>query len=379
MNILVIPSWYPMGADKLMGIYHKEFCQSLAKRKDVNVNMLFLDRQLLSKPIKYLRITKREVINEDGYKVYVRRIMDLNRISPKLAIKHYAKMLDKAFREYLKNNPKPDVIHAMVSIPAGYGACLLGKKYNIPVVVTEHASYFLDFFKEPFEEFGKFVLNNAYFTTVSSYMAKSLEEKYEVKCDILPNQVDINSFQKKKKKSDQLNLVIVSAFRKGKHVDHAIMALKKLVDAKKLDKVMLTIIGEGMDNYYVDKCHELGMDKYVDFVGRKNKNEVASIVSQSDILIITSEKETFGIPGIEALAAGVPVISSKCGGPEEYIDEACGKLYEVGDTEALSKAILEVANNLDKYDYGNLRQVASRFSEESVVSKALEIYDKIRK
>ncbi len=134
-----------------------------------------------------------------------------------------------------------------------------------------------------------------------------------------------------------------------------------------------------MDNYYLDRCHSLDMDKYVKFVGRKTKDEVANIINNSDILIITSEKETFGIPGIEALAAGVPVISSKCGGPEEYLNDKCGKLYEVGDIKGLASAIELVAKNLDKYDFQVLRNVAMQYSQEEVINKALEIYTKVRK
>ncbi len=224
MNILVIPSWYPMGRDKLMGIYHKEFCEALALRDNIKVNMLFLDRQPLSKPFKYMFMNKKEVIKESNYNVYVSRILDFNKINKNLALKHYVTSLEKAFKEYLKNNPKPDIIQAMVSIPAGYGACLLGKKYNIPVVVQEHASYFLDFFKGDLKPFGEYVLNNSYFTTVSSFMAHELENLNGYKADVLPNQVDITKFKYQKKDHQELRLVIVSAFRKGKHVDHALEA-----------------------------------------------------------------------------------------------------------------------------------------------------------
>ena len=55
MNVLVIPSWYPNGSiDKLMGIYHKEYCEALAKCDNINVNMLYIDRQRLNAPFKYL-------------------------------------------------------------------------------------------------------------------------------------------------------------------------------------------------------------------------------------------------------------------------------------------------------------------------------------
>ena len=57
MNVLVIPSWYPSGKDKLMGIYHKEFCEALVS-KNINVNMLFIERERLNNPIKYLFVPR---------------------------------------------------------------------------------------------------------------------------------------------------------------------------------------------------------------------------------------------------------------------------------------------------------------------------------
>lgn len=54
MNVLIIPSWYPNGKDMLMGVYHKEFCESLINYQNIKANMLFIERERLNNPIKYL-------------------------------------------------------------------------------------------------------------------------------------------------------------------------------------------------------------------------------------------------------------------------------------------------------------------------------------
>ncbi len=379
MNILVIPCWFPNGTDKLIGVYHKEFCEALGARENINVNMLYIDRQGLKNAPKYLFMKKKEVIKEHNYDVYMTKMIDIQKISFDAQMKRYSKVLEKAFKEYLKDNPKPDVIHAQVTIPSGYAACLIGKKYNIPVVVTEHATYYKRFFEDASKKYGDYVLENAYFTTVSSFMAKEIA-KHKVKCSVLPNLVDTEIFKKEHKIPEGLRIVTASALRQGKRIDDTIMALKKIKEIEPDIDAKLTIIGDGfLEDYYKNKCHELEMDKDVDFVGRKTKKEIADIFQNQTLLVLASDNETFAIPGVEALASGMPVVSTKCFGPEEYIDNKCGKLVDIGDTDSLAKAILDVYHNIDKYDIKYLREVADRYSAKSVTDKAIKIYQDLTK
>ena len=379
MNILVIPTWYPSGQDKLMGNYHKEFCEALCENKEIHVNMLFIERERLNNPIKYLFMPKEDVIQEQGYKTYITRMLNVEPISFAWQLKRYVKKLDKAFKKYLKENPKPDILHAMVTIPAGYAACILGNKYHIPVVVTEHSSYYKRFFEGKNKKYGSYVLNNAKYTTVSNFMAEYIRSK-NIACEVLPNVINTEIFNKPRKKINSLKLITVAALRQGKRIDDIIAALKIIVKQRKDLNPKLTIVGDGFwEDEYKRKCHELNMDKYVHFVGRKNKSEIAQILVKHNIFVIASQKETFCIPGVEALASGLPIVSTKCLGPEEYINDKCGKLVEVGNIEALANAIIEVYQNLDHYDVSELKKVAQRYSRKEVVKKALKIYKEILK
>lgn len=138
LNVLVVPTWYPSGADKIMGIYHKEFTEALALNKDINVNMLYIDRQRLNNPIKYLFTKKKLIENEKEYKVYKYKMLNLGKISFKLQLYFYTLCLKRSFKNYLKENDCPDIIHAHVTVPAGYACSKIGRIYNIPVIVTEH-------------------------------------------------------------------------------------------------------------------------------------------------------------------------------------------------------------------------------------------------
>lgn len=375
MKVLVIPTWYPNGEDKLMGIYHKEFTENL-NNYGISADMLFIDRQRLSNPIKYLFMRKKIIDNEINYKVYIYRMLNLSPISFKLQLKSYVKKMDKAFKTYLKYNDLPDILHAHVTVPAGYAACLLGKKYNIPVVVTEHCGNVERFYNgDILKEYGTYVLNNSTYSTVSNYM-KNVVLKYTDNCEVIPNLVNITPFNNnsKRKLTKTFKLVSVCALREGKRLDIAFKAIKILVK-KGLD-IHLDIIGDGFyENYYINLCNELNLNKYVSFLGRKNKFEIAGILKKEHTLLISSELESFGIPGIEAMASGLPIISTDCLGPPEYINKDIGVICKVNDPADMANKIEYMISNYSKYDSKKIKEQANKYSPEVVIKNTIKIYE----
>ena len=377
MRVLVIPSWYPNGEDKLMGIYHKEFTEAL-NIYGIEANMLFIERERISKPLNYLFMKKKEIINERNYKVYIHKLLNLEPINFNLGMKLYTKKLEKAFKEYLKNNKKPNVIHAQVAIPAGYAACALGKKYNIPVIVTEHYSQFENFYKDnKYKKYSEYVFKNSTYSTVSKYM-RDVVLKYTNECHIIPNLVDTKTFNNniKRKKNKTFNLVCICALRIGKNVDIAIKSIRKLKD-KNYD-IHLDIIGDGFNkDYYEQLSKELDLNKQITFHGRKTKKEIAEILKKEHALLITSRLETFGIPGIEAMASGIPIISTNCCGPTEYINNKVGVICNIEDVDDMTNKIQYVINNYDKYDSDYIKKFANKYSKEEVIKKTIKLYKKI--
>lgn len=380
MKVLVVPTWYPTGEDKLMGNYHKEFTEAL-NEFGVEANMLFIDRQRLSKPFKYFFSNKKELEQEENYRVYKYKMLNWAPISFKIQQKMYLNKLKKAYKNYVKIEGKPDIIHAHVTVPAGYAACKLGKKYNIPVIVTEHCAKLERFFEDgQFKKYGEFVLKNSQYSTVSNYMKKYMQQHTD-NCIVLPNLVDTSIFNNNKKRrlEKTFRLVSVCALRDGKKIDNIFMAMSNMI--KKGNKnIHLDVVGDGFfEDYYKQQCKDLKLERYVSFLGRKTKEEISEILIKEHALIISSEIESFAIPGIEALASGIPVISTKCLGPEEYINNKCGALCEVNDIPSLVSAIEKVQKNYDKYDPKYLKSVAKKFSKEEIIPNAIKIYNKLIK
>ena len=146
LHVLVIPTWYPNGEDKLIGVYHKLFCTALAEY-GVKANMLYVDRQGLSSLPKYPTMQKLYEESNIGYMTYCRRMLDISKFSADAQLSAYYRTVEKLYKAYVKKHGKPDILHAHVTVPAGYAAAKLGEKYHIPVVITEHSSYFERFFE----------------------------------------------------------------------------------------------------------------------------------------------------------------------------------------------------------------------------------------
>ena len=379
MRVLVIPTWYPNGEDKLMGVYHKEFTYAL-NNYGIKADMLFIDRQRLSNPFKYLFMKKKEIDKETNYNVSIYKLLNLSPISFKLGINRYVKKLDYAFKDYLKHNEKPDLIHAHVTVPAGYAACIIGKKYDIPVIVTEHCGNLERFFKnDSLKKYGNFVLKNSTYSTVSKYM-KDIVLKYTNECYIIPNLVDTTPFNNDivRKRNNVFKLVSVCALREGKRLDIAFKAIKKLKEQN--IKIHLDVIGDGFyENYYKQVCDELNLHKEITFLGRKNKFEIAEILKKENALLISSELESFGIPGIEAMASGLPIVSTDCLGPTEYINSKVGVICKVNNVDDMADKIKYLIDHYEKYDNNYIRQEASRYSKEEVIKNTIKLYNKILK
>lgn len=379
LHVLVIPTWYPNGADKLMGQYHKDFCNALSLDGRMKANMLFVYRQGLSLAGKYITMKKDFVDNYENIKIYGRKMLDVCRINPDIQMKLYTKALFKAYKIYEKEHGKPDVIHAQVAVPAGYACCKLGEKIGVPVIMTEHATYFERFFHSWEEKYNDYVMKNSLITCVGDFMLDTYKEK-GVKAYILPNIVDCKKFDipHNEATNARFNVVSVGAMRKVKRYDNTMDAIKNLKD--EIPYIHYTIVGDGeSEEYFKEHCEKIGMKDYVTFVGRKNHSEIAEIFKDIDTLVVASDIETFGIPAVEALAAGLPVVSTKNFGTEMFLNSETGYLCKVNDVKDLTDAIREMYITKDIFKTERLKEIANSFDGAKVADMAYNYYKQIIK
>ena len=286
-----------------------------------------------------------------------------------------------------------DILHVHYAIPhaaVAYMAkqILLTHGINIPVVTTLHGTDItLVGSNTSFFPVAEFSINQSDgVTTVSNQLKKQTEETFEVKNEIkvIYNFIDFARFRKTDKDhfkkaiapEGEKIMVHVSNFRKVKRVDDVIQVFAR-VQAKIPCKLML--IGDGPERQKMESlCREIGLCSEIRFLGKQDA--VEELLAVSDLFIMPSESESFGLAALEAMACEVPVISSNAGGlPEVNIDGQTGFLSNIGDVEHMSVnalKILQSPDTLQKFRKAALAQ-AEKFDIQHILPKYERYYEHI--
>lgn len=251
---------------------------------------------------------------------------------------------------------KIEVLHVHYAIPhayAGYMAKKMLAEENIfiPMVTTLHGTDITLVGNHPFYKPAvTFSINNSdVVTSVSKSLKEDTLHLFDIRKEIhvVPNFIDIpkkiNPFTDCQRdlmaEKDERIITHVSNLRSVKRVKDVIEVFDRI---QKKTKAKLIIVGEGPEREYCERlCATKGIEDKVLFLG--NSNEVDKILCFTDLFILPSEKESFGLAALEAMACGVPVISSNTGGlPEVNIHGVSGFLSDVGNVDEMAENALKI-------------------------------------
>jgi len=244
-----------------------------------------------------------------------------------------------------------DLLHVHYAIPhasAAYMAKQILKRQGIiiPVVTTLHGTDITLVGKDPsYEPVVTFSINESDgVTAVSADLKKSTLEHFDVDnhIEVIPNFIDLSRFKRQKKEHfrkaicphGEKLMVHTSNFRKVKRVQDVI---RVFYEVRKSTPSKLLLVGDGPERDRMERlCRELGTCEDVRFLGKLEA--VEEVLSVADLFIMPSEKESFGLAALEAMACEVPLLTSNVGGiPELNIDGETGFLCEVGDIETMTE------------------------------------------
>ena len=218
--------------------------------------------------------------------------------------------------------------------------------------------------------------------SVSNIIQKNILNLFKINSIVIGNMIDNSLFKFRDEKKDVNNglfrFISVGHLIKGKGFDVLIYAFARAV--KKNENIVLNIIGDGEEYRNLKNIVEdLGIKKWINFLGFCPRDKIALEYSISDCFILTSRHESFGVVYIEALACGLPVIGTKCGGPEDFINDQNGILVNIDDIDDIEKAIIKISND-SSYDRKKIaRDISEKYYPDIIAKKIENIYKEVLK
>ena len=281
---------------------------------------------------------------------------------------------------------KLDILHVHYAIPhasAAFIAKQILKKQNIeiPVITTLHGTDITLVGRDPsFEPVVTFSINQSDgITAVSENLKQDTDDHFKIEKDIrvIPNFIDLARFRRLKKDhfkkaicpNGEKLIVHTSNFRKVKRIEDVVAVFQKL---REKIPVKLLLVGDGPERTKIESlCRECGDCDDIRFLGKLEA--VEEVLSVADLFVMPSEKESFGLAALEAMACEVPVISTNVGGlPELNIHGFSGYLSDVGDVESMTKFALEI---LDDKNLPTFKKNALARASVFELSKILPLYE----
>lgn len=280
-----------------------------------------------------------------------------------------------------------ELLHVHYAIPHAYAGYMTKKMLaesgiHLPMVTTLHGTDITLVGNHPsFKTAVTFSINKSdVVTSVSESLKQDTLRLFDIKVpiEVVPNFIDISAqpqgfteCQRELMAGPEERIIThISNFRPVKRIQdvvHVFEAIAREIPAK------LIMVGEGPEREYAEhRCREIGIADKVRFVG--NSNEIDKILYFSDLFLLPSEKESFGLAALEAMASGVPVISSNTGGlPEVNKAGVSGYLSEVGDVEDMAQKAVSILK--DDETLARFKKQSQAHAAQFDIKKIVPLYE----
>lgn len=286
-------------------------------------------------------------------------------------------------------NEKLNLLHVHYAIPHA-SAALFAKQIlqthniDIPIITTLHGTDITLLGKDKsFKSVIEYSINNSdKVSAVSESLRKETLESFNINrlIDVVPNFIDSSLYfpetdlllRKKYAKDNEFIITHVSNFRKVKRIQDVVYIFEEI---RKKTPAKLLMIGDGPERLQSEQlCRSLGLSKDVKYLGKLKIIE--KILSISDIFLLPSEKESFGLVALEAMASRVAIISSETGGlPEVNINGHTGYLSKVGDVKGMAENAIKLL--LDTNLLNSFKEKAYNHSKKFDLPHILPKYEKL--
>jgi glycosyltransferase involved in cell wall biosynthesis len=376
MNVLLIPSFFPTAREPYRATYIYDYARSLSIEHDVTV----VYPQQAGTPAAGAD----HFFKEEWLAPRVRFVNYSYSHLPKSWILSYLNSYRRVWRR-IRREWKIDVIFAHIAMPAGQAAVMLGKLFNLPVILVEHfgpARDWLEWTAYPkrlqYGTIGYTYRRVDYLSTVSSSLGKEITELFGATVHgKLYNPVDCDLFRPPEVRPGPIEQRVLCVTRghakdSRKGVSN-LLAAWETVNARAGGRARLDIVGERVEEL-AEQIESRGIARSCRLHPWVPPRELARLMQAAALVVISSSYETFGRSGVEALACGVPVVATRCGGPEEYVEEGNGLLVPADDPEALAEGMLAGLNRENfSPPEAMSRRARDRFGYEAICRRFTEV------
>ena len=301
---------------------------------------------------------------------------------PALQEQMSARAMRTALKRLREKGWEPDVVHAHF-LSKAYTFSTLPEADRFPFVITEHSSTLnSDSVPSRLQERMRFAYKKAdCVLAVGKGLAEHIRQYTGVEPRIVPNMLDTSVFfwSPRQRHESAFRFVTAGNLYRIKGFDILLDAMALLRD-KGMD-VRLTLIGGGDEEAALkSRTRRLCLEDSVRFTGRLPREQLAAIYRDADAFVLASRGETFGVAYIEAMAAGLPVVATRCGGPEDFVDNANGILVPPEDPAALAEGMERMVRTVGSYDGAAISAFArEKYSPEALAVRLTNIYEEIVK
>lgn len=368
-HIALISRGYPTPAYPTLGNFEADTAHALA-RAGVQVSFLAVDMRSIRRKRPWgLHIEKK-----NGITLY-RIDWPVGAVPKKLLYRLSFQALKRVWAAMVRAEGTPDLIHTLFTDYGVLGA-MMKEKTGIPLYLSENFSRINT---DPIDPALKAAAAYAYakadvIQTVSPAFQKRLKEVFGADSVEIPNLPDLTLFSYKDGPKDDL-LVSTGRITREKGMPELLEAFFRLKDD--FPQLRLELFGEGDQRPLLEQtAAEQGVSHRVTFHGNTEREDIAETYARAKWFALCSHHETFGLAFIEAWAAGLPVLATRCGGPEHLITEQNGVLVPVGDISAIEAGLRKLMR--ENYDRKKIaRAIESEFSEERIIGEIVAQYENL--
>lgn len=382
IRLLIIPSWYPPDG----GHFFREHAEALAAEGcivDVLVNRMVGMSKFRLPDLRHLKrfhVSPGQGTRE--IRTFTLKIPFLNRKSINIWISRYVRHCEK----YLARYGKPDLMIVHSVLWAGPVALKISQKHNIPYLVVEHRSRFILNSPEArsmvksadLPVICKVLGGSVKIITVSENLRKGLLSLFPdlvQKTLTIPNMVDTEYFNytSGSRSTDPFVFLYVGLLERVKGLDILVEAFRKVRESNR--NVRLRIVGRGSVRRELELLvKELNLVASVSIPGYLDRNQLLEEYRRANAFVLASRFEAFGVVLIEAMSAGLPVVATRSGGPENIITEQCGILAERENADDLSRAMMHLIDHYEDYKAELIRDnIVKNYSRKVIAGRYLQV------